>query len=284
MSTNNTDPFSSNNSPFSKRTRTPDPATPVSKPQLPGLPGLPKPAPVTPPEPAQQDFDTPEGLSEPTPVSGGEVTVPKLPVFPNKPSFKPLNPARGTVDELFPVAPETDDEEIISTDEDDEEYEETVEDIYKEIYGEDVDPKMLTVNLTDEELLDVEKKMDALSDPAALPTLYALADDEDWSTRAFVASNPHTPESLLARLATDEESMVRQNVMENPNISDELYRSFAKDKDEDVIVDWLEFHRTTPDMITVLFNTTNDFVASVMLELPTVPSSIKAALKQKLSL
>lgn len=274
----NNDPFAKNSSsPFGAPRTKPDDAV------EPKLPSLPKPVQKTPPT----------GGTVPVPQLPRPVTsAPKEPAFPqlpqpasNVPAYIPgvRKPTKGSTVDLFPdVTPY--DEIDVEVDEyvEEPEVELTDAEIYEELFDEPMpegwDPNQ---TITFEEDEQIARRFDASVSPAALPTLYALASDADWKVRSAVASNEDTPESLLKILSTDSDSMVRENVMEHPNCPDDIYRNFWQDEDDDVVVDWIEFERTTEDMLRPLYNTDDDFIASILVESPLVPLSVKNQLKAK---
>lgn len=278
---NRNNPFSEQSSPFSKK--------PEPKPTLPGIkPPVAKATPQLPnlaPEPAKAQLPVLPDFGVKT---SGEIPAPTLPAFPRPNEFKSTGEQRnrGNVDNLFPVEEEV--EDFVYEENDDEDEEDfnvpTVEEIYEEMFGESLDPNVSYENLTAEEEEETERRLDAASSPAALPTLYALAEDKDVLVRSFVASNESTPASLLERLAKDSDSSVREAVMENEVCPDATYRAFAYDADDYIVASWIELPRTTSDMLVGLYETKNVYLASVLLDSPNVPATVKSTLKAKFSL
>jgi hypothetical protein len=87
-------------------------------------------------------------------------------------------------------------------------------------------------NLPDE--IDDLEYADLAEDTDHPLLLEALSEhDDDW-VRAMVASNPHTPASVLTTLAEDEDEDVRFRVASNPNTPDETLAVLADDESEDV--------------------------------------------------
>lgn len=251
MSTNRNDPFDNTGSPFGGTRKAPAKKNP------------PKLAPFTPVETPNQEAPT-QVPAPVQPVAKGTFPQPALP----KPEFKP---ARGSNNTLFPTeqapyVPPVFEEPIVQEPEVEE---------YEESYFEDLS------QFTDAELDLAQKLEDSDLVPAALPTLFSLAEDDDWVVRAKIAANSSSPASLLERLSKDPESLVRQVVMTNPNTSDNVYRYFAFDADDDVIYSWVKHSRTTPEMLKPLYETNNLFVASALIDSFAVPAHVKAQLKQK---
>lgn len=228
------------------------------------------------------------------PSQGGTVPVPTRPVFPTpvKPAgvedgsgVSPYAPPAFTpkAEDLFP-SPQT----PTSFDEDNDvfvdEVEETVEDVYEELFGvplEGAESDYLPLDSEEEDLY--EKRMVASDEEAQLPSLYSLAADPDPETRVYVASNPNTPHVLLDRLAKDPEADVREGVMENPSCPTSLYKSFVLDPDDFVVATWLDNPRTVPDMVIPLHGTKNPFLALKLIESSLVTEPVKVRLKQVLA-
>jgi hypothetical protein len=277
----NSDPFGgSSSSPFGG----PKPKASNSvEPQLPSLPQPPqKLAPTAGAVPVPQ---LPQPLKT-TPSAPKEQQLPQLPQPGNTgPTYVPgiRKPSRGSTTDLFPEVNPYEEPEIADIEEmEAEEVRLTDEELYEEVFGEDMPAGWDgTGTITDEEDEQIARRFDASASPAALPTLYALASDNDWRVRNAVALNEDAPTALLEILSTDVDSMVRQSVMEHPNCSEETYRRFWNDNDDDVIVDWIDFARTTEEMLRPLYNTDDDFIASVLVESPLVPITVKNQLKQK---
>lgn len=285
------DPFADKQSPFGGRKNTN--ATPpaentgfpqkpvqsgnVPLPQKPAFPGFP----VAPTGSAQ----TPEPTAPITPGAG----IPQIPV-PDvfTPKFTPLTnkPARGSSDDLFPQAQEPVEDETVFEDDDefDEELEElSLDDVYTDIFGEELPADADNYEeLTEEEELVFEKRMVAADDEAAGPSLYALADDEDETVRAFVAMNLNAPSLLLDKLARDPESEVRENVLANPNCSQQTYSSFVRDPDDFIVAMWIENPRTTAEMLQPLYTTTDPFIGRLLIESAVVPEPVKAQLRRNI--
>lgn len=263
-------PFDLPRSPFSGRGKPSN--TPPRRPET----NETKQEPTDQPFPALPDFNVKASGSVPLPV-------PHLPDLPTiKPTYNP-RVIKKTTENLFP-APTTED---VDEEEYDDEFSEedthipSVEEIYEENFGE---PFEETEELTEEELDLLDKRLDATLSPAALPTLYALAEDPDWIVRSYVATNESTPPVLLERLAKDEDAFIRENVLENPNCPEIVYRAFAYDTDDMVVSTWIDSERTTADMLKVLFNTKNPYIASLLIDSHLVPKRVKDELKTKMSL
>jgi hypothetical protein len=281
----NQDPFSeSNSSPFGP----PKTKAASSEPQLPSLPQPPQKSAPTPTAGAVPVPQLPRPVTSPTalPVQAQERSLPELPQPSSSvPAYVPgiRKPGKGSTVDLFPEAnpydePEEDDE----LEEEEEEPQLTDAELYEEVFDEEMPEDWDgTQTVTDEEDERIARRFDASVAPAALPTLYALASDNDWRVRNDVASNEDAPAALLQILSTDVDSMVRETVMEHPNCPEDIYRNFWKDEDDDVVVDWIDFERTTEDMLRPLYDTNDDFIASVLVESPLVPASVKNQLTQK---
>lgn len=197
------------------------------------------------------------------PVASGSFPTPAFP----KPEFKP---ARGAANELFPSLPEAPTKQDPFA---------TLEVEVQPVEVEEEEDEL--AGLSDYEIDLAQKLEDSSNEPAALPTLYSLAEDSDWVVRANIAANESTPATLLERLAKDSESLVRETVMANPNAPENVYRYFAFDADDDLVYDWVSHPRTTPEMLKPLYETNNAFIASAVIDSPLAPESVKMALKQK---
>lgn len=271
------DPFADKQSPFGGRRNTGvTPATePGGFPQKPVQSGnVPLPQ-----KPAFPSLST-------TPTETPTANVPQIPVPETfTPRFTPLTnkPVRGSSDDLFPQTQSFNEPETVFADDetfDDEVEELGLEDVYADIFGEDLPVDSDSYEeLTEEEENVFEKRMVASDDEAAGPSLYALADDVDATVRAFVAMNLNAPSLLLDKLARDPESEVRENVLANPNCSQQTYSSFVRDTDDFIVAMWIENPRTTAEMLQPLYSTTDPFIGKLLIESAVVPEPVKTQLR-----
>lgn len=165
------------------------------------------------------------------------------------------------------------------TEEDETTFEDDDEEVEYEEYYEDEEEDELEYEVVSDEEDDFLGRIFASSSPAvAQQTLFALSRDANWQVRNSVAMNLTAPPTLLNLLATDSDDLVRQTVMENLNTSDETYANFANDESDDVQIAFIRNKRTTPELLTPLLETDNEFVAEALMESPLVSSVEKRKL------
>lgn len=258
MNTNRNDPFQQKQSPFAA-------PRPIQSGSVP-LPKLPVPKP-------RNEEEAPSGLQLPP--------VPSVQRAPSLPQVPGLRKAGALFPE--PVV-----EEYVEVEDDELEDEEEVvsdEEFYFELFGEEMPEGFdLDAEVSDEEDNYIAKKFEAEATPAATPTLYALANDPDWTIRNGVALNEDAAAPLLDHLSKDESSYVRESVMEHPNCPENTYRAFVNDEDELLVAAFIANERTTEDMLVPLYSTEDPFLGDELVASPLVPASVKAQLKSRLSL
>ncbi len=88
----------------------------------------------------------------------------------------------------------------------------------------------------------------AQSENIFVDTLVRLADDSEACVRESVASNPLTPETVVARLSRDSDSDVRSGAAHNPMVSTDILTRLAREESWR-IRSWVAINASTPSNV-----------------------------------